>query len=62
MFTKDLSRNVPLYGQEQCFWCGAASGQMAPNGYPNPADRLFYAQLFEGAQACFKCLPLSSTR
>jgi hypothetical protein len=45
MFTKDLSANVPLYGQEQCFWCGAASGQMARNGYPNPADRLFYAQV-----------------
>jgi len=44
MFTKDLSANVPLYGQEQCTWCGAASGQMARNGYPNPADRLFYKQ------------------
>jgi hypothetical protein len=44
MFTKDLSANVPLYGQEQCFWCGAASGQMARNGYPNAADRLFYPQ------------------
>ena len=45
MFTKDLSGNVPLYGQEQCIWCGAASAQMARNGYPNPADRLFYTQL-----------------
>jgi hypothetical protein len=45
MFTKDLSANVPLYGQEQCSWCGAASGQMARNGYPNPGDRLFYAQV-----------------
>jgi hypothetical protein len=45
MFTKDLSANVPLYGQEQCIWCGAACGQMARNGYPNPADRLFYAQV-----------------
>jgi hypothetical protein len=45
MFTKDLSGNVPLYGQEECFWCGAASGQMARNGYPNAADRLFYTQL-----------------
>lgn len=45
MFTRDLSANVPLYGQEQCIWCGAACGQMARNGYPNPADRLFYAQL-----------------
>lgn len=45
MYTVDLSANVPLYGQEQCFYCGAASGQMARNGYPNPADRLFYAQV-----------------
>ena len=45
MFTKNLSGNVPLYGQEQCVWCGAASAQMARNGYPNPADRLFYTQL-----------------
>ena len=45
MFTKDLSANVPLYGQEQCIYCGAASGQMIRNGYPNPADRLFYTQL-----------------
>ncbi len=44
MFTLDLSANVPLYGQQQCYWCGAASGQMTRNGYPNPADRLFYAQ------------------
>jgi hypothetical protein len=44
MYTVDLSANVPLYGQEQCFYCGAASGQMARNGYPNPADRLFYTQ------------------
>lgn len=44
MFTKDLSSNVPLYGQEMCFWCGAASAQMSRNGYPNPADRLFYTQ------------------
>lgn len=46
MFTLDLSANVPLYGQEQCVWCGAASAQMIRNGYPNPADRLFYTQLF----------------
>jgi len=45
VFTKDLSANVPLYGQEQCFWCGAASGQMMRNGYPAPADRLFYPQV-----------------
>lgn len=44
MYTLDLSSNVPLYGQEQCIWCGAASGQMTRNGYPNAADRLFYVQ------------------
>ncbi len=45
MYTKDLSGNVTLYGQEQCTWCGAASAQMIRNGYPNAADRLFYTQL-----------------
>jgi hypothetical protein len=45
MFTKDLSGNVPLYGQEQCTWCGAASGQMIRNGYPTAANRLFYNQV-----------------
>src|SRR2546421_11559823 len=45
MFTKDLSANVPLYGQQQCVWCGAASAQMSRNGYPNPADRILYSQL-----------------
>ena len=45
MYTVDLSANVPLYGQEKCFWCGAASGQMSRNGYPDPAQRLFYAQV-----------------
>lgn len=45
MYIKDLSANVPLYGQEQCNYCGAASGQMIRHGYPNPGDRLFYTQL-----------------
>jgi hypothetical protein len=45
MYTKDVSGNVPLYGQEMCFWCGAANAQMSRNGYPNAADRLFYTQL-----------------
>ncbi|HJP92103.1 MAG TPA: hypothetical protein VJ875_09125 [Pyrinomonadaceae bacterium] len=45
MHTVDVSANVPLYGQEQCNYCGAACGQMARNGYPNPADRLFYVQV-----------------
>jgi hypothetical protein len=44
MYTKNLSANVPLYGQQQCIWCGAAAGQMSRNGYPNAADRLFYVQ------------------
>ncbi len=46
MFTKDFSANVPLYGQELCVYCGAASGQMIRNGYPNPADRLFFTQTY----------------
>jgi len=29
MYTVDVSANVPLYGQEQCNYCGAACGQMA---------------------------------
>ena len=45
MFTKDLGANVTLYGQESCCWCGASSAQMSRNGYPVPADRLFYTQL-----------------
>jgi hypothetical protein len=44
MYTKDLSANVPLYGQEQCCYCGPASAQMTRNGYPNPGDRLYYTQ------------------
>jgi len=40
----DLRGNVPLYGQQQCIWCGAASAQMIMDGYPNPADRVFYSQ------------------
>ena len=41
----DISNNVPLYGQEQYNWCGAASGQMIMNGYPIAAKRLFYPQI-----------------
>lgn len=40
----DLTGNVPLCGQEECCWCGAASGQMIMNGYPDPADRLYHEQ------------------
>ncbi len=35
---------MPLYGQEVWNWCGAGSVQMVRDGYPNPADRLFYTQ------------------
>jgi hypothetical protein len=44
-YSIDVHNNVPLYGQQQCTWCGAASAQMIMNGYPNPADRLFFTQL-----------------
>ncbi len=62
MFTKDLSGNVPLYGQEMCFWCGASSAQMSRNGYPNPADRLFYTQadLWNSIQAHNSSAPADS--
>lgn len=41
----DIRGNVPLHGQESCVWCGAACGQMIMNGYPDPADRIFYPQV-----------------
>jgi hypothetical protein len=44
MYNLDIGANVPLYGQQMCYWCGAASAQMARNGYPNPADRVYYTQ------------------
>lgn len=44
MYTKDLSGNVTLYGQESEKFCGAASAEMTRNGYPNPADRLYFKQ------------------
>jgi hypothetical protein len=40
----DLTGNVPIYGQQQCVWCGAASAQMIMDGYPNPANRVFDTQ------------------
>lgn len=40
----DLTANVPLYGQESCIWCGAATAQMIMDGYPNPSDRIFFTQ------------------
>jgi hypothetical protein len=44
MFSLDVSDNVKLYGQESCCWCGAASGKMTMNGYPDPAHRVLYTQ------------------
>lgn len=45
MYTKDFGDHVPLYGQGMFNWCGPASAQMSRNGYPQPSDRLLYAQL-----------------
>jgi hypothetical protein len=44
-YSVDVHNNVPLYGQQQCCWCGAASSQMIMDGYPNAADRLWFSQL-----------------
>jgi hypothetical protein len=44
-YSVDVHNNVPLYGQQQCCWCGAACSQMIMDGYPNPADRLWFSQL-----------------
>jgi hypothetical protein len=62
MYTKDVSANVPLYGQQMCFWCGAASAEMTRNGYPNPADRVYYTQqyLWNTIQAYNSTLPADS--
>lgn len=40
----DVGGNVPLYGQQACVWCGAASAQMIMNGYPDPLDRVWINQ------------------
>lgn len=40
----DLTGNVPLYGQQACCWCGAASAQMIMDGYPDPNDRIWIDQ------------------
>jgi len=37
--------NIPLYGQEQSIWCGAASAQMIMNGYPVPGTSCYISQL-----------------
>lgn len=44
VFQVDLTGNVPLFGQQSCCWCGAASAQMIMDGYPNASDRLLYPQ------------------
>lgn len=40
----DLRGNVPVYGQQACCWCGAASAQMIMDGYPDPLDRVWIDQ------------------
>jgi hypothetical protein len=37
--------NIPLYGQETNYWCGAASAQMIMNGYPDPGNCVLLPQL-----------------
>jgi hypothetical protein len=44
MYKKDISGNVPCYGQQGVNYCGEASAQMIMNGYPNPANKLVYQQ------------------
>jgi hypothetical protein len=44
VYTRTVPGGVPLYGQEQCNYCGAAAASMTRNGYPNAADRVFYTQ------------------
>src|SRR5271165_2626151 len=44
MYQVDVSANVPLFGQQMCYWCGAASAEMARDGYPDPANRVYYTQ------------------
>ncbi len=39
-----LVLNVPLYGQDTGYYCGAASSQMIMIGYPNTASSKCYAQ------------------
>lgn len=55
----DIRNNVTVYGQEECWWCGAASGQMMMNGYPDPADRIYFTQqdIFNSIQAHNSTVP-----
>jgi hypothetical protein len=39
-----LLLNVPLYGQDTSYYCGAASSQMIMMGYPNAASRKCHVQ------------------
>jgi len=39
-----INLNVPLYGQDTGYYCGAASSQMIMMGYPNAASRQCFAQ------------------
>ncbi len=41
-----LTLNVPLYGQDTGYYCGAASSQMIMMGYPSLASRQCYTQDF----------------
>jgi hypothetical protein len=36
--------NIPLYGQETSYWCGAASAQMIMDGYPDPNSSCYFTQ------------------
>jgi hypothetical protein len=62
MYSLDISGDVTLYGQEMCYWCGPASAQMSRNGYPDPADRLYYTQtaLWNTIQTYNSTLPQDS--
>jgi hypothetical protein len=46
MYTKDISTNVTLFAEDINGYCGEANAQMVRDGYPNPADRLYYRQDF----------------
>jgi hypothetical protein len=40
----DLAGNVPLFAQNKGFFCGEAIAEMARDGYPDPSNRVYYAQ------------------
>ena len=37
---------MQLFGQEDETYCGEATAEMTRNGYPNPGDRVIYAQAY----------------